>query len=104
MRIKTGWVAAITAACLGVGAGNAFAMMAASPHAAKDARIAREVRQKLAQDLPNSSDQVSVATKGNGVVVLSGRTETGIAEATALRDAHQVPGVTAVENHLQIPS
>ena len=104
MRSKTVLMAAVAAGCSAFAAGSALAMIPASPHtlAAKDARIAKQVRHELARDFPGSHYQMSVTAQGNGIVVLTGTMDSDFSEATALRDAHKVPGVTAVENHLQV--
>lgn len=104
MMTKTGMIAALAAGCFTLTAGSAFAMVAAGSQdlAAKDARITSEVRHKLTRDLPLSNYQVRVTTEGDGIVVLSGQTDTGLSAAKALRDAQRTPGVTDVENHLRI--
>lgn len=104
MRTRMGLIAAVVVGCSTLAIGTAFAEASTSSDglAAKDARITREVRQKLTQDVPDSKYQMSVSTIGDGVVVLSGRAETGFSEARALQDARKVPGVTAVEDRLRI--
>ncbi len=106
MMTQTGWIAAAAVGCAALAGGSAFAMGPAAPQtlAAKDARITSEVRDNLTRDLPESRYQVSITTKGDGVVVLSGRTETVSTEAKAVQDASKVPGVTHVESHLQTAS
>ncbi len=103
MMTKTGLIAAL--GCMTLASGVALAVPAASQDlAAKDARITSELRHSLTRDMPNSQYQMSIDTKGDGIVVLSGRTETVVTEAKAVQDAWKVRGVTAVENHLRIAS
>ncbi|MGB6450530.1 MAG: BON domain-containing protein [Steroidobacteraceae bacterium] len=104
MMTKTGMIAALAAGCFTLMAGSAFATVAAGSQdlTTKDARITSEVRQKLTRDLPQSNYEVSVATTGDGIVVLSGQADTGLSAAKALRDAQNTPGVTDVQNHLHV--
>jgi osmotically-inducible protein OsmY len=104
MMTKTAMIAALAAGCFTLTAGSAFAMAAAGSQdlARKDARITSEVRQKLTRDLPHSNFHMRVTTTGDGIVVLSGQAETGLSAAAALRDARSTPGVTEVQNQLQV--
>ncbi len=101
MMTKTGLIA--VAGCMMLAGGVAFAA-ASQDLATKDARITSQLRQSLTRDMPNSQYQMSIDTKGDGVVVLTGKTETVVTESKAVQDAWKVPGVTAVQNHLQIAS
>jgi len=68
---------------------------------ASDQQIAQQVKEKLAAKEPQIAQRIEV-TAHDGVVTLQGTTLTAQYMLNALRDAGSVPGVTKVQNHLEL--
>jgi osmotically-inducible protein OsmY len=95
-------LAAAIAGSAALAAGSAAALAAANTNSSpSDAQITQQVKQKLARDLPDSLMRVQVETQ-NGVVTLSGRATSGMAELKAMQDARRVPGVTDVKDKMSV--
>jgi osmotically-inducible protein OsmY len=104
MATKT--ILAVTAAlgCSLLAGGAAWASATeTSQQQPSDARITREVQQKLVSDFPQWGNRVAVTTQ-SGVVTLSGTADTFVEEEQALEDAHGVQGVTDVRNRMHVAS
>lgn len=104
MPTRTALIGTIAIAGSALTAGVAFAKPApVTVSGTRDAKITRELRQRLSAQQPISKHRIRIQTK-HGVVTLSGLAESGEAELQAVHDAQEIPGVKQVKDDLRIVS
>lgn len=71
---------------------------------ASDAEIKDRVQKALKDDPQLQNSSVTVQSVNDGVVLLSGKTDSVIAHLTAIEDAARVPGVRRVASEIESPN